>query len=109
MKLILEEIKRLRIKKQLSQKEIAEKLGIAPQSYCRIEQGLIPLNDFRVSVLANIFEVKQEYLLNLISGNFKSEKFMKLTKDDMIEIIKAQNNIIEFLKENNVYFRVPHP
>ena len=48
----------LRKKAKLSQKELADKIGIAEGSIGRLERGLIGLKFSNIEILADVFEVE---------------------------------------------------
>lgn len=60
---INEIIKNLRLKKNWSQREIAEKLNLSVNGYSKIERGETQINTERLEELADIFEVRIEELL----------------------------------------------
>ena len=72
----IQNIKKLRIEKGLSQKEMAERLGFGHSNYNKIENGLIELNVSKLYEIADILEVP---ILRILGG----EEFNKL-----IEFIK---------------------
>lgn len=60
---LIVELRKLRTSKGLSQKEIAQRLGIGQQGYQRYEAGLsLPPPD-KLSMLAELFGVSTDYLL----------------------------------------------
>ncbi|MBQ3434431.1 MAG: helix-turn-helix transcriptional regulator [Selenomonadaceae bacterium] len=62
---ISESLKRFRAGLNLSQKDVANKLGMLPQSYYRYESGKsIPPAD-AIITLANVYNVSADYLLGL--------------------------------------------
>ncbi|MDG4969493.1 helix-turn-helix domain-containing protein [Lactococcus lactis] len=67
MKNITEEfslcLKKLRMKRKLSQKQIAEELKISQQQYSKWEGGIITPNAETLVRLANYFDVSIDYLL----------------------------------------------
>ncbi|MDG4982873.1 helix-turn-helix domain-containing protein [Lactococcus lactis] len=67
MKNITEEfslcLKKLRMKRKLSQKQIAEKLMISQQQYSKWESGIITPNAETLVRLADYFDVSIDYLL----------------------------------------------
>lgn len=67
MKNITEEfslcLKKLRMKRKLSQKQIAEELKISQQQYSKWEGGIITTNAETLVRLANYFDVSIDYLL----------------------------------------------
>ena len=59
----LTELKRIRKAKGLTQKDVAEKLGIATHSYTRYECGVRRPNIDKLLKIANILDVKASDLL----------------------------------------------
>ncbi len=51
-------VKKLRIERGFSQREVAEKLGIRQPNYGKIENGETPITVEKLEVLAEVFDVK---------------------------------------------------
>lgn len=62
---VAEALKRFRATYKLSQKEVAEKLGMIAQSYCRYETGQYSPRADDVIKLAQDYGVTTDYLLGL--------------------------------------------
>lgn len=71
-------IKELRLKKDLSQVEVAEKIGISRSSYISFEQGKIELNMTEASKLADVFGVSLEEMKGGLKPNYVKYKQMIL-------------------------------
>ncbi|KSU18283.1 Transcriptional regulator XRE family [Lactococcus lactis subsp. lactis] len=56
-------LKKLRMKRKLSQKQIAEELKISQQQYSKWEGGIITPNAETLVRLADYFDVSVDYLL----------------------------------------------
>jgi len=71
-------IKELRLKKNLSQAEVAEKIGISRSSYISFEQGKIELNMTESSKLSDVFGVSLEEMKGGFKPNYAKYKQMIL-------------------------------
>ena len=58
-------LKDLREDNDKTQKEIAQYLNTSQQHYSRIEKGLTEITADRVVLLANLYNVSTDYILNL--------------------------------------------
>lgn len=89
-------LKELRLEQNLSQKEIANIIGIAQQTYnhYEIEENIIPLK--HLNSLANYFDVSIDYILGLSD----IRKYKNYTKD--IDSIKSGNILREFRKSKKL-------
>lgn len=58
-------IKDLRIDSDLTQAEIAEKIGITQRKYSYIETGIQPLTDEIICKLARYYNTSADYILKL--------------------------------------------
>lgn len=95
--MIANRIKLLRENKGLSQKALADKLGITRSSVNAWEQGIsVPSTQYIVE-LANLFEVSTDYLLN-----FKSSKAISIEglNEEEVRIILSLINYFK-LKQNS--------
>ena len=95
--MIANRIKLLRKNKGLSQKALADKLGITRSSVNAWEQGIsVPSTQYIVE-LANLFEVSTDYLLN-----FKSSKAISIEglNGEEVRIILSLINYFK-LKQNS--------
>ena len=63
------DLKISRIKKGLSQKQLAEILGMSPSTICRIETGKVKILDLKVSTLKNISETLEIPVNELLESN----------------------------------------
>lgn len=120
MNKIYANIKAIRLSKGLKQEDIAEKLGLAPSNYGRVERGLTEISIERLEKLAEIFEMSVSAILNYDKENpvdFKEDaqyyynlskkltkQIEKLKEDDYqrdeeeIELIQRRNRDIDDLK-----------
>lgn len=63
------DLKISRIKKGLSQKQLADILGMSPSTICRIETGKIKISDLKVSTLKSISEILEIPVNELLQNN----------------------------------------
>lgn len=72
-------IKYLRVKSNLTQKELASKININHSVLSRLENGERPLKTIELLSLADFFNVSTDYILNRSTqSNFKENKKIKL-------------------------------
>src|SRR5258705_7442761 len=62
-------IREIRLKKGLTQEELAAKTGISARTIQRIEQGKVSPRSYSLQILADALEVKFEQLCNNTSAN----------------------------------------
>ena len=89
-------LKNLRNEKQLTQSEVAKKLGIAPSTYSNYEQGTRFPDKETLINLAQFYKVSIDYLLG--------ETDEKLSANKIAEEIADKPELMEFFetfKENN--------
>lgn len=58
-------LKKSRLGKGLTQKQVAEKLYMTQQQYSRFENGIFELNYSQIIFLCELFEISADYLLGL--------------------------------------------
>ncbi len=89
-------LKELRLEKNLSQREIANIIGIAQQTYNHYEVGenIIPLK--HLNSLANYFDVSIDYILGLT----EIRKYQNSIKE--IDMIKSGNILKDFRRSNKL-------
>jgi len=63
------DLKISRIKKGLSQKQLADILGMSPSTICRIETGKIKISDLKVSTLKSISKILEIPVNELLQNN----------------------------------------
>lgn len=109
----LDNIKRLRNEKEISQKQMAERLGFAQNNYSKIERGLVELTVNRLYEIAeilgvSIFQILLENKNDNIEETLKNE-IDKINQreflEKMAEEIKAKAKQ-EFEKEMEEQFKV---
>lgn len=69
MNKIYANIKAIRLAKGLKQEDVAEKLGLAPSNYGRVERGLTEISVERLEKIAEIFEMSVSSVLNYDKEN----------------------------------------
>ena len=88
----------LRENAKLTQKEVADKLGIEQTVYSRYETGRADIKPFQLVKLCNFYRVSADYIFDLPEGrpygnnhlrlkNIPTSKFDKLS-DEIIDLIK---------------------
>ncbi len=93
-------IKELRKQSGLSQKQLAEKLGINQTSVCRWEQNLALPETKNLLVLAEIFNVSTDYLLGVSQYHFPANVGRdNLFTFEELEIIEDYRSLSEPLKQ----------
>lgn len=86
-----ENIKKLRIKKNLTQENVAHHLGITRPAYTAYEIGKREPDFKTLTKLATLFDVSTDYLL----GNTTQENQAKLTTDEESDIAIEVSNLLE--------------
>ena len=116
-----ERLKSLRLEAGLTQKEIAEQLGISQQGYAYWERGTKKPTQDRLTLLSNYFDVSVDYLLGKSDSRYSDEQldgmevFFRNQTQDMTEEERAEfrkelqeymeeraEAIREWKKENNI-------
>ena len=80
-KLIGERIKRVRNEKEMTQKTLAEKVGVSIAFLSRIERGSSQLNLKRLTQICNILDISEGSILNGASegsNSYLEEDFVEL-------------------------------
>jgi transcriptional regulator with XRE-family HTH domain len=105
----IENIKRIRIDKRLSQTDMAEKLGIAQNNYGRIERGLTELSVDRVYKIAEILEVSVLNILGEVGNSPESPEIERLRKEheNLKEVLSSLNHRVkDFEVRASMYSRI---
>ncbi|EAG9354554.1 helix-turn-helix domain-containing protein [Listeria monocytogenes] len=88
---IYERIVQLRIKKSISQKELAKKINIDDSTMNKIEKGNRPIRDKELAKIADVLEVSTDYLLgrakNNIADTIAAHIDSNATEEDIKEIL----------------------
>lgn len=62
---IAQRIKEIRLERNKTQEELAEKLGIMKQAYYRYEKGIHPLKDEQIKIVCEYLNISADYILGL--------------------------------------------
>ncbi|EHC6097393.1 helix-turn-helix transcriptional regulator [Listeria monocytogenes] len=88
---IYERIVQLRIKKSISQKELAKKINIDDSTMNKIEKGNRPIRDKELAKIADVLEVSTDYLLGRVKNNIAdtiaAHIDSNVTEEDIKEIL----------------------
>lgn len=95
--LFTEKIKQLRDLRQMPQRQIAAALGIDTATYCKIEKGDRRAKREQVFILSELFEYKQDELLNIWLAD-QIYDVVKNEKEASLVLNIVQENIIEYGK-----------
>ena len=82
-RLIGERLKQARVKKNLTQEILAEKLGISTAFLSRIERGSSKINLKRLVEICSILNINTGYIINGVnqeSNSYLNEEFERLLK-----------------------------
>ncbi|EGL4178023.1 helix-turn-helix transcriptional regulator [Listeria monocytogenes] len=86
-----ERIVQLRIKKSISQKELAKKINIDDSTMNKIEKGNRPIRDKELAKIADVLEVSTDYLLGRVKNNIADTIAAHIdsnaTEEDIKEIL----------------------
>lgn len=110
MNKIYANIKAIRLEKGLKQEDIAEKLGLAPSNYGRVERGLTEISIGRLEKLAEIFEMSVNSIINYDIDNnhdWEEDAFYwyeenRKNAGKWIDLLEELNKLKE--EEKNGYF-----
>ncbi|WP_270314755.1 MULTISPECIES: helix-turn-helix domain-containing protein [Streptococcus] len=108
-----ERLKALRLEADLTQQEVAEKLGISRPAYTYWEKGEKAPTPDKLPTLANLFNVSTDYLLG--HSDYRTveevelsevEMLFRATSLDMTDEEKAifKQELLEFMKERQKLF-----
>ena len=92
--LFFENLKEARINAGLSQKEVAEQLGVAKSSYSLYESGAREPDVTKIKKLAQILGVSSDALLgiperpNTLAAHFEGEEFTEEELEDINDFVK---------------------
>lgn len=93
---IYERIVQLRIKKSISQKELAKKINIDDSTMNKIEKGNRPIRDKELAKIADVLEVSTDYLLGRVKNNIADTIAAHIDSNATEEDIKE---ILAFIEE----------
>lgn len=89
-------LKELRKESHLSQKNLADLLGVSPQAYQKYEYGINDPNTDALCKIADFYNVTTDYLL----GREEKPVCTELSSDD-VAVIKANLKSIESIIDSN--------
>ncbi len=105
-------LKMLRISRNLTQDEVAEKIGISQAAYAKLEAGQTRLTIDRAGQLAELYEIEPEYfftnekITNFNTGNnshgglFHNSTYNNVEKDFFEKLLEENNSLRKlFLEE----------
>lgn len=103
--IIGERLKEARIKKHMTQEDIAEKLDVSVAFISRIERGNSHINLRRLDEICSLLDISEGYILNGTSENSKeylNEDFRKLLEQATPEQQKLIYNIAKTIIDSNI-------
>ncbi|EBH4261173.1 helix-turn-helix domain-containing protein [Listeria monocytogenes] len=92
----------LRIKKSISQKELAKKINIDDSTMNKIEKGNRPIRDKELSKIADVLEVSTDYLLGRVKNNIADTIAAHIDSNASEEDIKEILAYIEEKRKEHV-------
>jgi len=101
--IIGERLKKARIKKGLTQEQLAEKIDVSIAFLSRVERGSSHINLKRLNQICDILEVSEGYVLNGADSkqeNYLSKEFSELLKKCSPEKQKMIYEIAKTIVEN---------
>ncbi|EGN3549600.1 helix-turn-helix transcriptional regulator [Listeria monocytogenes] len=99
---IYERIAQLRIKKSISQKELAQKINIDDSTMNKIEKGNRPIRDKELAKIADVLEVSTDYLLGRAKNNIADTIAAHIDSNASEEDIKEILAYIEEKRKEHV-------
>ncbi|EAD9161215.1 helix-turn-helix domain-containing protein [Listeria monocytogenes] len=99
---IYERIVQLRIKKSISQKELAKKINIDDSTMNKIEKGNRPIRDKELAKIADVLEVSTDYLLGRTKNNIAETIAAHIDSNASEEDIKEILAYIEEKRKEHV-------
>ncbi|MGQ1767302.1 helix-turn-helix domain-containing protein [Listeria monocytogenes] len=99
---IYERIVQLRIKKSISQKELAKKINIDDSTMNKIEKGNRPIRDKELAKIADVLEVSTDYLLGRVNNNIADTIAAHIDSNASEEDIKEILAYIEEKRKEHV-------
>ena len=98
-----QKIKELRQENNLTQEELAEQLGVSPQAISRWENSTTYPDITLLPIIANMFDVTIDYLLDMDSYKMKEELKNIIEQDDKFanqgKVKERENLLLESLKK----------
>ena len=107
--MLAERLKTLRQKANLTQEEIAKKIGVSRPAYSYLEKGVKTPTPDKLTKIAKFYGVTTDYLLGNESEDDEFanvEMLFRMTSDGLTEEEKAvfREELVEFMKERKKAF-----
>ncbi len=93
-------LKKCRIEKGLSQKELAEKIGVAPSTYSLYERGAREPDVAKIKTIAKVLGVSGDYLLFGEDDPFNTVAFALYKQLDFEDKAEIRGEMKQMLKSN---------
>lgn len=107
----MDKLKELRLESGLLQKEVAQSIGVSPQTYCYYENGINKPDPEMLIKIADFFEVSVDYLLGRSddSGNIMIDidRFYSPEERQLIEDFRQLNSYKKELVKNTITAMLP--
>lgn len=102
-------IKSIRLKNNLTQEDVAKRLGMAQSNFARMERGLSQITVDRLSELADVFEMSPQAILSYSedqSENLKEDVqyLLRLIKKQEGQIVKLKAEIDQREEDDTDYY-----
>lgn len=94
-------MKNLRDNAKLTQKQVAEKLGIEQTVYSRYETGRADIKPFQLINICNLYRISADYLLDLPEGRPYGNNTLRLKKKRKSKFDQLADEIIEIIEWAN--------
>ena len=92
LKMFSNQIKELRIKKNLTQIQFGRKLGVSRDVICNFEYGRVEPKPVFIELLCNVFSVNSDWLLYGTGEMFSSEDISSKKISEAIELFNTLND-----------------
>jgi transcriptional regulator with XRE-family HTH domain len=100
--LIGQRLKKIRKDNKLTQKTIADQLGVAPSHYSRLERDVAKPSDTLLKLIANLFNINQEWLYNG-NGSMFNDQTDKTSQSFNWDVHHKLDDIIdEFINQYDI-------
>lgn len=95
----MKRLKTLRTEKHLSQKQLAELLGVSQQAICKYEKGLAEPDIAMLKKISGLFGVSVDYLIGQTENPFVSDHMPDITYEEM-EVIQKIRDVSPAFRKN---------
>ncbi len=96
-------LKKQRLKRGITQEELASELNVSRPTYIQIEKGLKELTISQVKKASEIFEISFENFLNEREKNYKLDVFYEEKKENFSENIRIEKRDLEKFEQILLY------